>query len=228
MVYCGIYKFTEKETGKVYIGQSKNIWHRYGFHYSQAFSQPYDKISPFDQALCNNPTGFEFEIIEECPEEELTKRELYWIEYYNSVAQGYNTILNRKIYQFSLNGELINIYYGYAEAANAIGKEQGSGNIYKCCQGDIKTAYGYVWSLSPDFNNRLSVSTKNASKSHSTKRREVLQLDSKGNVINKYPSCAEAARALGVTGAAITHVCNGRAKTCKGFVWKYNEEKWEM
>ena len=30
---CGIYKFTERDSGKVYIGQSKNIWLRYGFHF---------------------------------------------------------------------------------------------------------------------------------------------------------------------------------------------------
>ena len=34
--------------------------------------------------------AFTFEVIEECPPEELSNREIYWISYYDSYANGYN------------------------------------------------------------------------------------------------------------------------------------------
>ena len=38
-----------------------------------------------------SPNNFNFSIIEECSEEQLNKREKYWIKYYNSYGKnGYN------------------------------------------------------------------------------------------------------------------------------------------
>lgn len=220
---CGIYKFTERDSGKVYIGQSKNIWLRYGFHFQQAFSPSIEKLSPIDEALKNNPEGFDFEIIELCDEDMLTLRESYWIDYYNSDSAGYNIVSSRKIYQFDLSGNLINIYYGYAEAARGVGEPQGTGNIYKSCQSPTRNAYGYKWSLSPTLDNQANISPINREK-HSTKKRAVAQIDKEGNIINKYSSCGEAARAIGVTPGAISHTCGGRTKTCKGYCWEYCNE----
>lgn len=220
---CGIYKFTERDSGKVYIGQSKNIWLRYGFHFQQAFSPAIEKLSPIDEALKNNPEGFDFEIIELCDEDMLTLRESYWIDYYNSDSVGYNIVSSRKIYQFDLSGNLVNIYCGYAEAARSIGELHGTGNIYKSCQSPTRNAYGYKWSLSPVLDNQPGTPSINREK-HSTKKRMVVQMDKEGNTINKYSSCGEAARAVGVTTGAISHACGGRTKTCKGYLWKYFEE----
>lgn len=220
---CGIYKFTERNSGKIYIGQSKNIWLRYGFHFQQAFSPAIEKLSPIDEALRGNPEGFDFEIIELCDEDVLTLRESYWIDYYNSDSVGYNVVSSRKIYQFDLNGNLINIYQGYAEAARAVGEPQGVGNIYKSCQSPTRNAYGYKWSLSPTIDSQLNTPPVKRDK-HSTKKRTVAQMDEEGNIINKYPSCGDAAKAIGVTAGAISHACGGRTKTCKGYRWKYCDE----
>lgn len=230
MICCGIYKFTERDTGKVYIGQSKDIYGRYGLHYFHATNKKYEQLSPIDQALFHNPMGFDFEIIELCEEHELNAKENYWIEYYNSKEKGFNVFSQQKIYQFTKNGELVNVYNGYSEAARAIGKVDGKANIYHCCKGTIKTAYGYRWSYFSDLNKEQKAPelSKQKNQGHSTKKREVLQLTTDGKLVQKYTSCADAARAVGVTSSAITHVCNGRGKTCKGFVWKYNEENWEQ
>lgn len=53
----GIYKITQKSTGKVYIGQSTNIISRWGQH-----TQAIDNLS-FHQAFQQNPTDFTFEIV---------------------------------------------------------------------------------------------------------------------------------------------------------------------
>lgn len=227
MKLVGIYKFTEKDTGKVYIGQSNNIWERYGYHYTKAFSKT-DGIGSFDLALQKNPTGFDFEIIELCNEEDLDIRENFWINHYNSIENGYNNISKRLIYQLTKDGQIVKIHQGYSEAARAIGKDNAKGNIYKCCVGKGNTAYGYIWSFTPNLADRLESSylpkTKNGSRN--TKEREVLQLDENGNVIAKFPSISAAAKAVNVTSSAISQVCTGRAKRCKGYYWKYYCEEW--
>lgn len=230
MICCGIYKFTERSTGKVYIGQSKDIYGRYGLHYFHSTNKEYNQLSPIDQALFDNPSGFDFEIVELCEEHELASREAYWIEFYDSQTTGFNIMTQHKVYQFTKEGELINCYNGYSEAARAIGKPKGKGNIYHCCQGSINSAYGYKWSYYSDLKDKqsLPIMSKQKNSGHSTKKRMVLQLTTDGELVQKYSSCAEAARAVGVTGPAIMHACNGRSKTCKGYVWKYNEESWEQ
>lgn len=228
MELVGIYKFIEKNTGKVYIGQSENIWERYGFHYTTAFSKK-EGISNFDLALRNNPTNFEFAIIELCDKKDLDSRENYWIKYYNSIENGYNTISKRLVYQFTKDGILVGTYQGYSDAAKAIGIDNAKGNIYKCCMGKIKTAYGYIWSFIPDFTKETSSSSdlpKPREEFHSTKPREVLQLDENGNILARFSSVSSAAKAVNVTGSAISQACNGRTKRCKGYYWKYYCEEW--
>jgi len=38
------------------------------------------------------PENFSFEILEECPESALNERERYWIDFYCSIENGYNTM----------------------------------------------------------------------------------------------------------------------------------------
>lgn len=82
----GIYKITNKLNNKVYIGQSNNIERRYKEHFN--CKQPKQKI---DQAIQEDgKQNFSFEVIEECDETNLTEREKYWIQYYDSFNNGYN------------------------------------------------------------------------------------------------------------------------------------------
>ena len=75
----GIYKYTNKENGKIYIGRSVNITRRKWEHLH--YPSPY---SYFDQTLVKiGEDKFDFEVIEECSEGELHEREKYWIKFYN-------------------------------------------------------------------------------------------------------------------------------------------------
>lgn len=51
----------------------------------------------------------------------------------------------RKIIQYSLDGELINIFNCVTDAYKHLGKNKTNGNIASCCKGKSKTAYGYKW-----------------------------------------------------------------------------------
>lgn len=83
----GIYKITNKETGKAYIGQSNDINRRFKEHQTIGGKS---RI-PVDIAIQKyGKDSFLYEVIEECNIEELNQRETYWIQYFNTVNNGYN------------------------------------------------------------------------------------------------------------------------------------------
>ncbi|PFM11664.1 hypothetical protein COJ40_08890 [Bacillus cereus] len=51
----------------------------------------------------------------------------------------------KKIAQYSLEGELINVFDCVTDAYKHLGKNTTNGNIASCCKGKSKTAYGYKW-----------------------------------------------------------------------------------
>ena len=68
----GIYKITNSLTGKHYIGQSNNIERRLIEHKSG--TQFIDKeIQKFGEE------NFTFEILEECDDDQLNAKEIFWI-----------------------------------------------------------------------------------------------------------------------------------------------------
>ena len=91
-VLCGIYLIKCKVNDKVYIGQSKNIYHRFKCHLSRAFNQDchtYNTI--LSRAIRKyGRDKFELEILELCDENDLNEREVYYIALYNSTIMGYN------------------------------------------------------------------------------------------------------------------------------------------
>lgn len=90
----GIYKIYNTLTGKCYIGQSINVPRRWTEHiyHAKHFNKEKEKNKLY---LALNKYGldnFEFSLIENCPSEiSLDEREIYWISYYNSFVDGYNS-----------------------------------------------------------------------------------------------------------------------------------------
>lgn len=89
----GIYKITNSINGKIYIGQSTNIEKRWDSEKKRAFqpsARSYDTLlsRAFRKYGVDN---FIFEIIEECPQQELNDKEKYYIYKLNSLfPNGYN------------------------------------------------------------------------------------------------------------------------------------------
>lgn len=80
MKICGIYKITSP-SGKIYIGQSIDIEKRWSYH-SSRFGEGCIKLSnSFKKYGVESHT---FEIIEECPQEFLNEREIYWIKHFDT------------------------------------------------------------------------------------------------------------------------------------------------
>lgn len=90
----GIYKITNKNNNKVYIGQSSYIEKRWERHRTGPFNPNNNQYhSPFYRAIRKyGLDSFNFEVIEECSQSELNDKEIYWIKYYNATnpEKGYN------------------------------------------------------------------------------------------------------------------------------------------
>lgn len=80
----GIYKITNKNNGKVYIGQSANVERRISEHKQKRSMTIDDYINVLGKE------NFDFEIIEECSLDELDQKEQEYIAKYNSAQEGYN------------------------------------------------------------------------------------------------------------------------------------------
>ncbi len=84
----GIYKFENKITHQCYIGQSTDIERRYLDHKRKSSLGTTKFYKAIQQYGFDN---FDFVVLEECSEQELDERERYWINYYNSFINGYNS-----------------------------------------------------------------------------------------------------------------------------------------
>lgn len=86
----GVYKFTNKYNRKVYVGQSVRIEKRRKEHIKAALC---GEDTLFYRALRKyGPEGFDFDILIECPKENLNYWEKFYIRYYcsNNRDFGYN------------------------------------------------------------------------------------------------------------------------------------------
>lgn len=84
---CGIYRITNKINGHMYIGLSKNIEQRIKEHFSHGINgqRKDDLEKPLYRAFKKyGKDNFEWDILEECSNELLKEREIYWIKYYNT------------------------------------------------------------------------------------------------------------------------------------------------
>ena len=90
----GIYIITNTQNNKSYIGQSIHIAQRWTEHIYAAkqFKKTNKHNKLYDAINKYGITNFQFSILEECIDSSvLDEREIYWIAYYDSYNNGYNS-----------------------------------------------------------------------------------------------------------------------------------------
>lgn len=225
----GIYKITNKINGKCYIGQSNNIERRWNDHkIPSSWNDPnkssynYPLYAAFRKYKLEN---FIFEVIEECNQEELNDKEIYWIQYYNSYYDGYNqtiggvgTPINDKpVYQYDLFGRYIAEYANMNIAASKTNTNYHSLNSCLTHYNNQYYTNGYQWSyIKTDYIGPSPMYTP------------VICFDLSGKRLAEYYCINEAVKATGCCAEIIKQSCQDHQIHNSTYQWRYWEEDPEL
>lgn len=225
----GIYKIENKINHHVYIGQSVHIPKRWREHKNNAFnSNAKDYKATLYRAFRKyGLNNFSFEILEECTQDELNQKEVYWIQYYNSFNNGYNETeggdeshihLGKPIELYDYDGNYVTEYPSITEAAKALGVSRNL--IYSILYGKRLSSKNYQFKLKEDKNTIIKKYSNRQGGKY-----KVYQCDENWNILNEYESVAEAARTLNIDSSSISKCCRGKLQHCGGYRWKYPNKK---
>lgn len=89
--YGGIYKITNSDTQRAYIGRSTDIKKRLTEHVKSAFNISTIADQEIHRVMRREGVDkFSFEVLEKVEKEKLNEREKYWIDFYQTQSYGYN------------------------------------------------------------------------------------------------------------------------------------------
>lgn len=87
----GIYKITNIEDGRCYIGQASDVSARWKQHIKKGLGADNPgQIKLYAAMLASGPENFTFEIIEDCPKEELDEKEKFYMDFFHAKDFGYS------------------------------------------------------------------------------------------------------------------------------------------
>lgn len=219
---CDIYKYTNIINNKIYIGQSKDILCRQKQHLYE--SKNIRDNSIFHKAIKKyGIKNFNFEIIEECDQNKLNEREIFWIAYYNSlVPNGYNMTpggnLNgqnnkKKVLQYSLDGIFIAEHESASSAARKLNINLS--DLTASCRNISSQCGGFQWKYKEDNRNLENRFVDYIGE------KAVEQYDFLGNYIQTFESATSASKELNICLQSITACCRGETRTAEKYQWKY-------
>lgn len=207
-----VYKATSKTTGKVYVGITTNtLEYRKSQHKRAAFEG--QKNYHFYNAI--QKYGFDdfvFEIIEDniTDIKTLQDREVYWIKFYNSYEEGYNSTRGGEG-AVVRDDELILKLFVEGLSVQEICKITGynKNTIYRSFSAN---------NLSEE--NRQRQNEKNRQRCSMP----VLQYTLKGDFVKEWPS-ATSVTEEGFNQSAVSNVCRQEQLTAYGYIWKYKNDE---
>lgn len=175
-----IYKITNLINGKIYIGLTTRI-------VETRWKEHLRGSQEIDNAIVEyGKDNFIIETIEECSEEEVDDREIYWIKYYNSYNDGYNRTLGGRDNTMIMTDNVQQVFDLW-NAGLTLNKIQQQTHL------NIETIRGYL--------NKNGVSHKDIRERANiyigkAKAKPVGQFDKNGQLIHIWESQAEIIRTL--------------------------------
>lgn len=133
---------------------------------------------------------------------------------------------NRKVCQYSLDGELIHIFDNVGEAAKQIGLSYK--HIANALNPNNKrTAGGYVWRYGGEPFDYQPKPKKVKEVKENKRKKKVYQYSEKGELIKVWDSISEAARANNITTAGIVNCCTGKRPRSGRCIWRYEGDAFD-
>lgn len=120
----------------------------------------------------------------------------------------------KKIFQYNLSGQLMNVYMSLNDMHMQTGYRKDY--ISAACRHTYPTANGYLWIYEDEEESIESLLNKIPKEL----MHPVLQYDSQGNFIAEYPSYNSAAEAIGCTRGLVATAAKTLSATAKGYFWK--------
>lgn len=237
----GIYKITNPE-GKIYIGQSIDIEKRFRSYKRLNCKKQRKLFFSLKKYGCEKHI---FKILEECNKEDLNRKEIYWISYYNSIDRGLNLASGgegggtpseetKKRMSLSAMGKKwsneAKLKYIESKTNHPMYNDEWRSKISKANKGrkitwankisqskSGKTSPFKGKKHSEETKKKMSQHRKNNYKSNHLKT-PVLQFDLNSNFIKEWDSITCAKKMIG---GDIASCVIGKQKTAGGFIWKY-------
>jgi group I intron endonuclease len=210
-----IYKVTNQATNENYIGATtKTIEERQQDHFQKSSTNYGFK---FQKAISTyGKDTFIWEQIDTAPTtDELAKKEIEYIEKFDSISKGYNSDkgggFKKTIYKYNLDGSLNSTYENLTDAGNSINARKQ--DVSRACWSANHTLGAFLWSY--EYIESFQPSKDN-------KKKEVLQYNLNGNLLAKYISASEASRKTGISKTCITRCCRKERQNSGGFIWEYS------
>lgn len=117
----------------------------------------------------------------------------------------------KSIYQRARNGVILARFETIKDAVEATGIDQSA--ISTCLAGKVKTAGGYIWTLTEDSAEKFGLTVD------VPKLMKILQIDENGNVVNEFATSRDAYALTGIKDSSIRRaICNGT--TAGGYKWE--------
>ena len=96
-VKCGIYKITNILTNQCYIGQSTDIAARWKAHCKCGLGIDASATNTlYNNMQKHKVWNFTFELLEQCPKQQLNEKQRFWIDFYSSNIYGLNKTKGNK------------------------------------------------------------------------------------------------------------------------------------
>ena len=207
-----IYKITNIINNKSYIGQTTlSIEHRWKEHL-ECLHKPECIDRPLYRAFVKyGIENFKIEQIEECSDEELNEREIFWIEYYDTFNSGYNLTIGGDGNRHYKKEDVLKLW-NEGKTITEISKE------LHCYRNGVALILDY-------YNIPIE---ERKQRGYYKQGKAVYQLDKNTEeIITSYPSIADAARAVGAKNPqhtnGISGVCNKKRGTAYGYKWRWVE-----
>ena len=207
MKYIGIYKILNLKNKKVYIGSSTDLKQRLRTHKYQLKENKHGNTHL--QASFNKygKDNFLCEIIEITSKENLIEREIYWINYYQSLnrKKGYNKSSNIQS----------NSGHKWSEESKKRLSESKKG---KPCHPNVKAALAKARS-ERIYDTRYLHKEDVVRKRSETRKTVILQYNLEGDFIKEWKSATDAHLELKLQLEGIAACCRGLRFHCGNFQW---------